>query len=177
MSNLGCPKCGAASKIVDRRIEYNDYMCICTECYCPFFTPERDIVESSGLEDSGQREDYGTGAVRDVETGKGRYDLIPPLPLKRLAQHYENGALKYQDRNWEKGIPVSRCFSSAVRHLYRWLDGERGEDHLAAAVWNIFAMMHHEVHFPELVDVPMKKEVSAIDGHSDDCSYTAPGSS
>ena len=110
------------------------------------------------LEDSGERIDYGTGAVRDISSGKGRYDLIPPYPLKRLAIHYENGAEKYEERNWEKGIPTSRCFSSAIRHLYRWLDGERGEDHLSAAVWNIFTIIHHEVYKPEMVDTPQPQK-------------------
>lgn len=115
------------------------------------------------LEDSGDRIDYGTGAVRDVETGKGRFDLIPYDPLRRLAIHYENGANKYQERNWEKGIPVSRCFSSAIRHLFRWLAGSRSEDHLAAAAWNIFAIMHFEQHMPEMLDVPGGED----DGDSD----------
>lgn len=106
------------------------------------------------LEDSGAREEYGTGAVRDIQEGKGRYDLIPHGPLRRLAIHYEAGAKKYDERNWEKGIPTSRCFSSAVRHLYRWLDGSRSEDHLAAAVWNIFAIMYNKEKLPNMMDTP-----------------------
>ena len=109
------------------------------------------------LEDSGERQQFDTGAVRDPAKGKGRYDLITPHGLKRLALHYEAGAAKYDDRNWEKGIPASRCFSSAVRHLFRWLTGERGEDHLAAACWNIFAIMHFEAVKPEMIDTGVKE--------------------
>lgn len=123
------------------------------------------------LEDSGERIDYGTGAVRDVGTGKGRYDLIPPYPLKRLAQHYEAGAEKYSERNWEHGIPTSRCFSSAIRHLYRWLAGERSEDHLSAAVWNIFAIIHYEQFNADMVDTPspegVKITIEGIDNSTD----------
>lgn len=109
------------------------------------------------LEDSGGRVGFETGAVRDIQIDKGRYDLIPPRPLKRLAVHYERGARKYEERNWEKGIPASACFSSAVRHLYRWLAGERGEDHLAAAAWNIFSIMHYENTLPNMIDTPKEE--------------------
>lgn len=113
------------------------------------------------LPDSGQREQFSTGAVRDIQTGKGRYDLITPYGLQRLALHYERGAAKYADRNWEKGIPVSRCFSSAVRHLFQYLAGDRSEDHLAAAAWNIMAIMHFEAVLPEMIDLPARKEQEA----------------
>ncbi len=94
------------------------------------------------LEDSGKRQSFNTGSVRDTREGKGRYDLVSPVFLKRLARHYENGALKYGERNWEKGQPVSRYLDSAMRHLVRYLDGERGEDHLTAAAWNCGAAIH-----------------------------------
>lgn len=109
---------------------------------------------SDRLEDSGARKHYDTGAVRDVPYDKGRYDLISPYALKRLAVHYERGSSKYEERNWEKGIPASGCFSSAVRHLFRWLKGDRGEDHLAAAVWNIMCIMHFEEVMFEMIDTP-----------------------
>ncbi len=46
-------------------------------------------------DDGGARQAYGTGAVREATTGKGRFDLVPPYPHLRLAKHYENGAKKY----------------------------------------------------------------------------------
>jgi len=93
-------------------------------------------IEFSKVQDSGTRQDFGTGSVRDTREGKGRYDLIPPDGLKRLAVHFENGAAKYGDRNWEKGQPLSRYIDSAIRHLQAYLGGDRSEDHLAAATWN-----------------------------------------
>lgn len=39
--------------------------------------------------DSGQREDFATGARRDIQTGKGRYDLISPIFTKNLALELE----------------------------------------------------------------------------------------
>lgn len=92
--------------------------------------------------DSGKREDFDTGSRRDTREGKGRYDLISPIFLERFAKHLENGAAKYGDRNWELGQPVMRYFDSAVRHLYKWLEGHRDEDHLSAAAWNVQCIMH-----------------------------------
>ena len=46
------------------------------------------------VNDSGSRQKFETGSVRDSRSGKGRYDLLPPYALKRLAQHFENGANK-----------------------------------------------------------------------------------
>lgn len=96
------------------------------------------------VKDSGTREHFESGSVRDSREGKGRYDLLSPLAMARMAKHLENGAKKYGDRNWEKGQHMSRYFDSAVRHLYRYLEGHRDEDHLSAAVWNINAMIHTE---------------------------------
>ena len=87
---------------------------------------------------------FKTGSVRDNEEGKGRWDLMPYEPLRRLAVHYENGAKKYGDRNWELGQEMSAYLRSAMRHLARFMDGENGEDHLSACVWNIFGFIHTE---------------------------------
>lgn len=93
---------------------------------------------------SGEFEKHETGAHRDTRKGKGRFDLIPPHGLIRLARHYENGALKYTDDNWRKGLPQKRYCDSAMRHMVKYLGGDRTEDHLAAVAWNVFAMMHQE---------------------------------
>lgn len=86
--------------------------------------------------DSGERQAFETGSVRDTRTGKGRYDLLPPEGIRRLAQLYERGAVKYGERNWEKGQPVSRYMDSLLRHAFAVLEGEPTEDHLAAIAWN-----------------------------------------
>jgi hypothetical protein len=94
--------------------------------------------------DSGQRTSFDTGARRDLPAGKGRFDLLPPLALKRLSQLYERGSVKYSARNWEHGIPVSRMFDSALRHLLQALAGEQDEDHLIGAVWNLLGIVEFE---------------------------------
>lgn len=96
-------------------------------------------LQFDAVRDSGARQDFGTGSVRDTRKGKGRFDLLPPYALLRLAQHFENGAEKYGDRNWEKGQPLSRYLDSAIRHILAYLGGDRSEDHMAAAAWNVLA--------------------------------------
>jgi hypothetical protein len=96
------------------------------------------------VKDSGKRQEYATGARRDTNEGRGRFDLLPPHALTRLAQLYEKGALKYSERNWEKGIPLSRFFNSALRHMVNYLDGDRSEDHLAAVLFNIAGYIQTE---------------------------------
>ena len=108
------------------------------------------------LHDSGERRVFETGAVRDVAEGKGRCDLLPASSLLRLAKHYENGAKKYDDRNWEVGIPISCMIDSGLRHLLKYMDGQRDEDHLAAAAWNILGAMWMEDKKPELQDLPAR---------------------
>jgi hypothetical protein len=106
-------------------------------------TKEKNM-EFTEVKDSGQRRETITGAVRDRVQGKGRYDLITPIGLRRLALHYENGARKYKDRNWEKGMPLSWFLDSAIRHLFDYLSGDRSEDHLAAVAWNALGYIHIE---------------------------------
>ncbi len=96
------------------------------------------------LKDSGQRRNFHTGAVRDVREGKGRCDLLPPRALLRLSKHFEAGAVKYGDRNWEKGMPVDVFIDSGLRHLFQYMMGERDEDHLCAASWNLVCAMEME---------------------------------
>ena len=103
------------------------------------------MYEFKKVKDSGKpHTEYETGSKRDNRDGKGRYDLLSPIVLKRDAVHLENGARKYDDRNWEKGQPLCAFFDSAIRHLYAYLEGNRDEDHLSAARWNIGGIVHCE---------------------------------
>lgn len=96
------------------------------------------------MNDSGLRESNEYGATREPSDGRGRFDLISPFALERLAVWYELGAKKYGDRNWEKGLTRSRCVESLFRHLVKYMQGKSDEDHLAAIAWNAFAIMHFE---------------------------------
>ena len=113
------------------------------------------------LKDSGERREFESGAVRDVASGKGRCDLLPACAILRLARHYENGAVKYDERNWEKGMPISVMIDSGMRHLLKYLDGQTDEDHLVAACWNLMSAMWMEEKKPEMLDIPsrMKEDI------------------
>lgn len=88
---------------------------------------------------------FASGAQRSDRTGKGRFDLISPFGLKRLAIQYEEGSEHHEDeRNWELGFLISRAICSALGHLNDHLMGDRSEDHLAAGSWQLFAAMHFE---------------------------------
>ena len=96
------------------------------------------------MNDGGARMTYENGGMREPSTGKGAYEMVSPFALERIAVWYELGARKYADRNWEKGIPFGRLIQSGLRHMIRWMKGDRSEDHLAAVCWNVMAMMHFE---------------------------------
>ncbi len=155
--------------------------------------------------DSGSRTEFDSGAVRDVQKGKGRCDLLPLYVLKHLyfyrnddaanvfgcladfvnsgrelnlkyalegflrinkwdretmflevSIHFEEGAEKYGENNWQKGLPAKCYINSAVRHFLKYLRGDADERHDRAFVWNILCCMWTCIHYPELNDY--KKE-------------------
>lgn len=146
--------------------------------------------------DSGSRTEFESGAVRDIQEGKGRCDLLPldviavwlrnpvishiasfqedgkvyhligaldafcaqhhfpdkETTVLEIAIHTENGSRKYGERNWQKGIPVSRFVDSACRHLLKHLRGDDDEPHAAAFCWNITSAIWTCNHKPWLND-------------------------
>lgn len=130
--------------------------------------------------DSGDRREFESGAVRDMQEGKGRCDLLPlevvgnmlgdvifqdilefqetgdtehlydalewfierhylctHTMLLEVAKHFEEGAKKYGDNNWRKGIPSSVYIDSAIRHYLKFLRGDNDEPHDRAFCWNL----------------------------------------
>lgn len=99
--------------------------------------------------DSGKRDTYKSGFNRDIQTGKPRYDLIPPELLLRLAEVYARGAEKYGDSNWQKANSpeeYQRFIASAFRHFEKWRMNHRDEDHAMQCVWNIISYEWHTQH-------------------------------
>lgn len=133
------------------------------------------------IKDSGTRREFATGAVRDIQVGKGRCDLMPlhvaaimmggdevieniawfqdtgethhlykalhcysrhhyvndEAMLLEVAKHFEAGALKYGENNWQKGLPVNCYIDSALRHYLKFRHGDIDEPHDRAFVWNL----------------------------------------
>lgn len=155
------------------------------------------------IRDSGARREFETGAVRDIQEGKGRCDLMPLdvmadcfsgvdeesyYVLRALnnfkenhdtsflysilvhqacnrekevlaemfldvAHHFEEGAKKYGENNWQKGIPVHCYLDSAVRHYLKQVRGDEDEPHYRAFVWNVLCCIWTCEHHPELIDI------------------------
>lgn len=108
--------------------------------------------------DSGNRRQFASGAVRDIQEGKGRMDLLPWGAIMEVSKHCENGAKKYGEHNVDKGIPTHSLCDSAARHLAKYLDGWTDEPHLLAAAWNLLWALQMELKHKECVDTPWKKE-------------------
>lgn len=179
----GCEGCPHNYGYEQRRT--NGDWCIshtCTECW------NRQMPgteEKPHILDSGERRQFETGAVRDIQEGKGRCDLMPLEVLCKyfkkpifgllgmflkdsntahlyecirlfssyygeetntatdctifleVAKHFEEGAKKYGENNWQKGLPVHCYIDSAVRHYLKWLRGDKDEPHDRAFVWNL----------------------------------------
>lgn len=99
------------------------------------------------VKDSGKREEYASGMVRDTEEAKIDYLRALDGPLfERYAAHLTKAATeKYHDP--EPGIPnwtlaegrheLARARKSALRHLIQWLRGKTDEDHAAAVIFNM----------------------------------------
>lgn len=151
------------------------------------------------IKDSGIRREFETGAVRDIQEGKGRCDLLPLDVVSRyfensglgdisefqrtgdisflfdvlysftcypesftmfleVSKHFEEGAKKYGEYNWQKGIPTHCYIDSAVRHYLKYLRGDGDEPHDRAFVWNILCCIWTCIHKPELNDYAPKGE-------------------
>jgi hypothetical protein len=92
------------------------------------------------IPDSGERTSFSTGAVRDTAEGKPRPTLLPPMIYRMLAMRATEGAAKYDDHNWAKGMHLSRYTDAIQRHLWAFLENDDSEDHLGAIMWNAGAL-------------------------------------
>lgn len=95
-----------------------------------------------------EKENVVQGTKNDL--GKDRWDLAPWDAIRLVIKVLNFGALKYQDRNWEKGINYSRIFGAVQRHLTAWWGGEdrdpeSGILHLAHAACGILFLIAFKV--------------------------------
>lgn len=87
----------------------------------------------------------------------------PQTALLELAKHYEDGANKYEERNWEIGIPLHCYIDSGVRHYLKFLRGDKDEPHNRAFLWNMLGAIWTHENKPEMIDLPFLKEVDNND--------------
>lgn len=101
------------------------------------------MTDDFSIHDSGERQEFESGMVRDVTEGKIDYTLIYDGPMiDRWATHLTMGAVVkgYGKRNWMQANgpeEQERFRESAARHFRQWIRGDRDEDHAAAVFFNI----------------------------------------
>ena|ERR1035437_1106545 len=83
-------------------------------------------------------------------SGKVQLELIPAEWTWALAMVLTRGAAKYAPRNWERGMKWSYPVGCALRHIAKFVCGERydketGCHHLAMAAWNCLALMTYDI--------------------------------
>ncbi len=113
--------------------------------------PEAAQAPGFVVKDSGVREEYANGFVRDTEDGKYDYarilaipglHLIPVEALERWGAHMLKGAEKYGEDNWRQArgpVAVARFLRSLCRHVVQYIRKDRTEDHAAAVCFNVWA--------------------------------------
>lgn len=102
-------------------------------------------------------EQADTGAVRsklfpDAGSFPLRFDLMfqNDVAMRRIAETFGEGSIKYGDNNWQKGFPRSVMMSHCLEHIRLYLMGNTEEDHLAHAAWNLMSQMWFDEKKPEL---------------------------
>ena len=113
-----------------------------------------------------------TGNDREIYNAIGYFIEISgfktiPMAIMEVSKHYEEGAKKYAERNWEKGIPAHCYVDSGVRHLLKWLDGWDDEPHDRAFIWNMLGLLWTVKHKPECNDLPYVKARAEADAAED----------
>lgn len=69
--------------------------------------------------------------------------------LLETAIHFEQGAAKYGELNWQRGLPVNCYIDSAVRHYLKWRRKDGDERHDRAFVWNVMCCIWTIWHIKE----------------------------
>lgn len=94
----------------------------------------RDVAR---FQTSGDWRDLSSAILRFAHERKWS---VPELMLE-TSIHFEEGAKKYGENNWQKGIPTNCYVDSAVRHYLKWRKGDTDEPHDRAFVWNLLCCM------------------------------------
>jgi hypothetical protein len=76
--------------------------------------------------------------------------------MLEVAKQYEDGIVKYGERNWEKGIPIHCFIDSGVRHYLKYRRGDSDERHDRAFLWNMLGALWTHRNKPELIDTPFQ---------------------
>lgn len=100
---------------------------------------------------------HWTPIIDDIDSGTLEHISYAEMLLE-VAKHFEEGAKKYGDDNWRKGIPAHVYIDSAVRHYLKYIAGWDDEPHDRAVAWNLLCCIWTCDNKPELNDYAAKKE-------------------
>lgn len=89
--------------------------------------------------------------------------------MLQVAKHYEDGARKYAENNWRKGMDCKIYFDSAMRHFMKWLYGMTDEPHDRAFIWNCMcgAWEAHQ----KYVELARADTCTNVNPSSSECEY------
>lgn len=83
------------------------------------------------------------------DKNKLRWTLIPWDAMTDVVRVFMYGAHKYGDRNWELGMDRDRLVDAVLRHLTRYMCGEKednetGISHLAHAIASLLMLIAYK---------------------------------
>jgi len=82
-------------------------------------------------------------------------ELVPAQFIEDIAKVLGHGAKKYGENNWRAGLPWTRIYGAALRHLLAWgrgedVDKESGMSHLTHCATNLLFLILWKDSKPEL---------------------------
>lgn len=85
--------------------------------------------------------------MKDYNQSKltGAYHLLDPYAMKVLAEVLKEGEEKYGHFNWHD-IPIIEHLNHALFHLFAYLRGDGGEDHLSHAATRLLLALAKREH-------------------------------
>lgn len=100
------------------------------------------------------RLNYMKGTGKRFNTGKPKMGLSTPFAMLEMAKVLTNGAHKYGDHNWQKGMKWSTVTDSLERHLAAFkagkdFDEESGALHMAHVMCNAMFLTEYYGIFPQ----------------------------
>lgn len=78
--------------------------------------------------------------------------------FKQVSMHYEAGAAKYGENNWQLGQPMHVLMDSGMRHMTKAIGNIVDEPHCRASSWNMLSAIWMEKNKPEMQDIPSRKK-------------------
>lgn len=88
-----------------------------------------------------------------------QYESLETAMLE-VSKHFEEGAKKYEERNWEKGINSHCYIDSAIRHYLKCVRGDDDEPHDRAFLWNLMCAWWTHINKHEMIDLPFSRETN-----------------